>query len=325
MSFEQAPLIERLELDALPAGRHPCRFAPLPMASGQSWQIPLLILKGGQPGPRLWVVAGTHGDELNGIVAAQQLGREIDADALSGSLVILPGLNLPGIQGHTRDFLPADPDSSPANLNRLFPGRADGNSAERYVDAIWRHLLQGNADRVLDLHTQTRGAAYPLYLFADCRIKEAIAMARTFGADALLNDPGDKGVLETELNRAGIPTITVEVGSGKRLQPALIQRTVEGLQRVMVSLKMLSPRPLPAPQTPVEGNSTTTIRAECGGMALPQVALGQQVQAGALLAIQYDAFGAECRRYHAPKEGYVLSLNEDPLREPGSLLVRLLH
>ncbi len=325
MSFEQAPLIERLELDALPPGRHRCRFAPLPMASGQSWQIPLLILKGGQPGPRLWVIAGTHGDELNGIVAAQQLGRTIDADALTGTLVILPGLNLPGIQGHTRDFLPADPDSSPANLNRLFPGRADGNSAERYVDAIWRRLLKDNADRVLDLHTQTRGAAYPLYLFADYRNDAALAMARAFGADALLDDPGDKGVLETELNRTGVPCITVEVGSGKRLQPDLVQRTVEGIQRVMVALSLLPPRSLPAPATPVEGKGTTTVRAESGGLALPQVALGQRVTAGTLLAIQYDPFGAECCRYHAPREGYVLSINEDPLREPGSLLVRLLH
>ncbi|MCX9457775.1 deacylase, partial [Vibrio cholerae] len=43
------------------------------------------------------------------------------------------------------------------------------------------------------------------------------------------------------------------------------------------------------------------------------------------LAIQWNAFGEEIERYHAPCAGYVLSINSDPLRESGSLLVRLLH
>ncbi|SHI22814.1 succinylglutamate desuccinylase/aspartoacylase family protein [Ferrimonas marina] len=322
--FELAKLIEQLDLAALAPGRHALRFVPLTMGNGQSWQLPVLVLKGSEPGPRVWIVAGTHGDELNGVLTAQRMGRELSPEGMSGTLVILPSLNLPGMLQHSRDFIPSDPDSSPVNLNRLFPGKADGSSAERYLHAIWQRLLMGNADYVLDLHTQTRGASYPLYVFADYRIEAVRAMALQIGADAILDDPGEAGVLESELNRAGIPCITLEVGSGKVIEPELIDRAVTGLRRVLGHLGLISPCPA-AQNQPVEGTQTTTIRADLGGMALPQVRLGQRVVTGELLSIQYDPFGQEARRYHAPCDGWVLSLNTDPLREPGTLLARLLH
>ncbi len=67
-----------------------------------------------------------------------------------------------------------------------------------------------------------------------------------------------------------------------------------------------------------------TVRSEVGGFALPQVEIGARVEAGQLVAVQYDSFGDELKRYEAPSSGYVLSVNQDPMREPGTLLVRLL-
>ncbi|MBO0181209.1 succinylglutamate desuccinylase/aspartoacylase family protein, partial [Vibrio parahaemolyticus] len=77
-----------------------------------------------------------------------------------------------------RDFYSADPDASPANLNRFFPGDQNGNEAQRYLYALWNDLLKPNADLAIDLHTQTSGAAYPLYVFADFRIEQSLEIAR---------------------------------------------------------------------------------------------------------------------------------------------------
>ncbi|MEZ8405697.1 succinylglutamate desuccinylase/aspartoacylase family protein, partial [Vibrio splendidus] len=74
----------------------------------------------------------------------------------------------------------------------------------------------------------------------------------------------------------------------------------------------------------IEGNNVVSIRADIGGFVLPRVELLQSVEQDDLLAIQYDAFGNECRRYHAPSSGRVLSYNVDALREPGALVCRLL-
>ncbi|MBY5993644.1 succinylglutamate desuccinylase/aspartoacylase family protein [Ferrimonas balearica] len=325
MAFNTAPLIDRLDLTTLASGRHAFRFGALQMATGQDWQIPVLVFKGARPGPRVVITAGTHGDELNGVLAAQQLGRELDAEALSGTLVLLPGVNLPGMLERHRDFVPSDPDCSTANLNRLFPGKADGDSAQRYLHRIWNGLLAGNADYALDLHTQTRGASYPLFVFADFRNPTALAMARWLGADCIQDDPGDPGVLETVWNQLGVPCVTLEVGSGSAMAPELIQRAVSGIHRVLAQLKVGPAVPEVALPVPFEGNATATVRAQYGGLAIPQVRLGEAVAEGDLVAVQYDPFGAERQRYHAPVAGRVLSLNDDPLREPGSLLVRLLY
>ncbi|MBY6224164.1 succinylglutamate desuccinylase/aspartoacylase family protein [Ferrimonas balearica] len=329
MPFQSAPIIDRLQLDSLPAGRHTFRFEALANGIGQSWLVPVLVYRGSESGPRVMVTAGVHGDELNGVLTAQQLGRELDYRSLRGTVVLVPGLNPSGMLARHRDFMPTDPDSSSFNFNRLFPGREQGNSAERYLHRLWHGLLKGNADYAIDLHTQTRGARYPLFAFADYRIPAALAMARAVGPDCLQDDPGEPGVLETVWNQHDVPCITLEVGGGSIAERHTVQRAVAGLHRVLHQLGLTEARPTPEGCEPVsvpaEGRATTTIRAELGGLALPQVALGQAVALGQLVAIQYDAFGAEARHYHAPIAGWVLSINDDPMREPGTLLVRLLH
>lgn len=187
--------------------------------------------------------------------------------------------------------------------------------------------MKRNATFAVDLHTQTRGAVYPLYVFADYRIEQCVEMARLMRPDCVLNDPGDPGILETVWNRSGIPSITVEVGMGKVTQPEMIQRAVDGVFNILSYYGMLD-ESFEASSLPdidwVAGDSVVSIRADIGGFVLPQVTLLQQVTAGDLLAIQYDAFGNECRRYLSPSKGHVLSYNVDALREPGALVARLL-
>ena len=73
----------------------------------------------------------------------------------------------------------------------------------------------------------------------------------------------------------------------------------------------------------VAGDSVVSIRADIGGFVLPQVTLCcSRLLLVTLLAIQYDAFGNECRRYLSPSKGHVLSYNVDALR--GSQVLWLL-
>ncbi|MGL5345168.1 MAG: succinylglutamate desuccinylase/aspartoacylase family protein [Plesiomonas sp.] len=320
-------VVAHLNSDDLPAGKHQFYFRPLDMATGQGWYIPVTVLKGALPGKRILVTAGVHGDELNGVLTAQQLMRSLETATLSGTVTIVSGVNLPGILGSSRDFIPNDPDASPVNLNRLFPGNHQHNTAAgRYLANLWDHLFTPNADFTVDLHTQTRGAEYPLYVFADYRIEQCVKMARLMNPDCILDDPGDPGVLETEWNRRNVPCITVEVGTAKRYQPDMVNRSVEGIENILRAEGMLagSVNGFVA-ENCYEGTSTTTLRANSSGYALPQVQLGDTVIAEQLVAIQWDAFGNEVERYYAPTAGQVLSINSDPLREAGSLLVRILH
>jgi predicted deacylase len=319
------PTITSLDVDTLPAGEHRFWFQVSTNAMGVGIQLPVIVIKGENPGAKFMVTAGVHGDELNGILTAHKLARKLEHNVDAGVVTIVPSVNIPGILSHSRDFSSSDPDASPANLNRFFPGKVDGDAANQYLYRLWNQLLKPNAEFAIDLHTQTRGATYPLYVFADFRLEPALEMARLIKPDVILNDPGDAGVLETVWNSSGVPSITIEVGMGKITQPELIERTVEGVSQILTRhglVKGSAPEVLPCA---VEGQSITTVRARQGGFVIPQVELLQQVEKDQLVATQYDAFGQVLDQYHAPHAGTVLSYNVDSLRDPGALVVRLIR
>lgn len=196
-------VIHTLDVADLAAGEHKFMFRIATDALSQWQHLPVMVFKGKKPGKKIIITAGVHGDEYNGVLAVQKTARELVGKELAGTVTIVPMINLTGMLNHSRDFYSADPDASPCNLNRFFPGDANGNEANRFIHALWHRLLQPNADLAIDLHTQTSGTVYPLYVFADFRLELAIEMARLTNPDAILNDPGDAGVLETMWNTSG--------------------------------------------------------------------------------------------------------------------------
>jgi predicted deacylase len=320
------PVISQLNVDDLPMGCHRFWFEAQTNGVGQNHHLPVVVYRGeqSQNARKIMVTAGVHGDELNGVITAQKVIQKLVNEEIHGTVIIIPMINVSGMLMHSRDFISSDPDASPANLNRIFPGNPNGDASQRFTHSIWQNLLSHNADLAIDLHTQTRGAEYPLYVFADYRIPAAIKMARLINPDCIFDDPGDDGVLETQLNKSGTPAITVEVGSGKVLQPDLIERSVNGVMNILHSENIISTKIDQPHYACFEGKETVTIRANVGGFALPQVKVSESVQSKQLISIQYDSFGSEKQRYYAPADGYVLSVNQDPMREPGALLVRLL-
>ncbi|MEF1324752.1 succinylglutamate desuccinylase/aspartoacylase family protein [Vibrio owensii] len=316
-------VIQSLDVKDLPAGEHKFWFRIATNALSQWQHLPVLVFKGEKPGKKIMITAGVHGDEYNGVLAAQKTARKLIGKDIAGTVTVVPTINLTGMLNHSRDFFSADPDASPANLNRFFPGDANGNEANRFLFALWNNLLKPNAELAIDLHTQTTGAAYPLYVFADFRIEQSLEMARLINPDAILNDPGDAGVLETVWNNSGIPSITIEVGMGRYTEQDLIDRTVTGIFNILARHDVVTSEV--AEITPcLEGKDIISIRAELGGFVLPQVKMMDKVEQGQLVAIQYDSFGDEIQRYTAPTEGTVLSHNIESIRAPGSLVVRLI-
>ncbi|MER8678262.1 succinylglutamate desuccinylase/aspartoacylase family protein [Mesorhizobium sp. M0037] len=101
--------------------------------------------KGG--GPRLLVTGGCHGNELEGPIVARRLIGWLPEAQTCGRVIVLPVLNPLAVQAWSRNT-PVDG----LNLNRAFPGRAEGSVTERIADAVSRLLLP-MADTVFDLHS----------------------------------------------------------------------------------------------------------------------------------------------------------------------------
>lgn len=319
------PTIQALDVDALEPGEHKFWFAVATDAIGHPQTLPVRVFKGAKPGKRFMITAGVHGDEQNGILTAQKLARELVGKTLAGCVTIVPTVNLSGIARHSRDFHSAAPDSSSANLNRVFPGSPNGDDASRYANSLWENLLKPNADLAIDLHSQTSGSAYPLYAFADYRLDDAIRMARLINPDVILNDPGDPGILETVYNRAGIPSITIEVGIGRYTDLKMVERATQGVLNIFKSYESLEGQVDYAGQECVEGSNIVSVRASQGGFVICHVELMDSVARGEKLATQYNSFGDEIETYFSPIEGTVISHNVESVRAPGSLVVRLIH
>lgn len=327
-SIEGVKVIRKLDLSDLDAAKvHRFYLQGASNGVGQHWLVPVLVAKGNRPGKRLGLQAGVHGDELNGTRLIHRVFETLDPTKLSGSVIAIIGANSTGLLANSRYFQLQHDSGGGVDFNRIWPGKADGNAAEQQVHRIFNGIWSGNADTVIDLHTQSTGTAYPLYIYADYRVAGVKTLAELFPADIIKIDPGEPGTAEQAFNDAGMASITLEIGAAKLYQPELIDRALVGVENVLKAYGMLPGKPGrdAMAQRSFIGNQTRSIRAESGGFAEVLVALNQDVKAGQLLALQRNGFGDITARYNAPFDARVASIGTDPLREPGSLLVRLIR
>ncbi len=321
------PVIAKLDVASLEGGKiHKFFFAADDNGLGQSWYVPVMVAKGATDGPRLLLNAAVHGDELNGIAVIQRLFADLDPPALRGAVVALPGVNIPGMLQHSRLFHASGDGGFTENLNRLMPGDPESSSpGKRYVNRLWTQIYEGNIDFAIDLHTQSRGTDYPLFVFADFRNPKVQRMAELLQPDIIKVDPGLKGTFETTFLENGIPAVTFEVGSPKVYQWDYVDHARRGIRNVMVDIGMLAGEIEDLGTETFVGNEYQTLRADVGGFTEVLVGLKDAVTEGQKVALQRNAFGEVVAEHVAPFDGRVLSLATDPLREPGATVVRILR
>src|SRR5438876_10753765 len=70
----------------------------VPAGIDAGYDMPVAVIHGARPGPVLAVVAGAHGSEYASIVAAEQLISCVNPAEVSGTLVVLPSVNVPAFR-----------------------------------------------------------------------------------------------------------------------------------------------------------------------------------------------------------------------------------
>src|SRR5437773_573824 len=77
-----------------PAGQIATGFISVPAGADPGANVPVIVINGTKPGPKLALVAGSHGTEYASIIALEKLAHRISPDALSGIVIIVPLINL---------------------------------------------------------------------------------------------------------------------------------------------------------------------------------------------------------------------------------------
>lgn len=283
---------------------------------GDGRGVPVAVAHGLSPGPVLCLFAAVHGDEINGIEAVRQVVQRTDPQALSGTLVAVPVVNLGGYARGSR-YMPDRRD-----LNRAFPGSPRGSAASRLAHALFDNIVR-SCDAVVDFHTGSFDRDNLPQLRADLRSPATLELVRGFGATLVLHSPGQKGMLRRAANEAGIPAATFEVGAPGVLQPPMIEVAVAGIERLMHRLGMReSVLPEAMEPQPVFYESRW-VRAETPGLLLSEVELGQRVAPGQRLGRVIDPLSDREVELLSPFHGRVLGMAQNRQVLPGYALFHL--
>src|SRR5689334_19866845 len=135
-------------LDALTPGttqRHLVKLPGSALANDEPRAV--ITITGANPGPTLFVNGGLHGGEYPAIEAVIRLGKTLDPATISGTVILMPVLNVPGFRNRTPFVCPIDN----VNPNRVFPGDPGGTYSEQMVYALVNEFVT-RADAYIDLH-----------------------------------------------------------------------------------------------------------------------------------------------------------------------------
>ena len=321
------PVISALDISDLTEGQHRFMFEGVETGSGQRWYVPVMVAKGKIDGKKVLLQAGVHGDELNGVRIVQKTMEQLNPARMKGSVIGIIGPNRSGLERVSRTWSVSTDGDEIIDYNRVHPGKETGNPPERQAWLMWNKIYKGNVDLAIDYHTQSTGTAYPLFIYADYRNAEARAMAELFPADQIKKDPGESGSMETTFIQNGLPAITAETGKPRIYQQDMITRGLQGALNVLIHYRVIEGEigETASSKKTYIGNAVSSIRATTGGFAEVFVKPGDTIKAGQQVALQRNAFGDVVAKYSAERDGKVLAVGTDVIREPRALLVRILE
>jgi predicted deacylase len=198
------------------------------LSSGAELRLPLHKIVGKKDGPRLGVLATSHGDEPLAIEILRRFVEGIEADSLRGSILIIPVENPPAFESGTRNT-PIDM----LNLNRCFPGKPEGFITEKMTHVMSQKFFP-NVDYFIDLHAGTADFTVDYtYIVND------EDFARAFGSPALIRGVSVPGSAMTYAAERGITAVTAEVGGGIRRDDEYIGKGISSLYNVLKYLDMV--------------------------------------------------------------------------------------
>jgi hypothetical protein len=276
-----------------------------------------IVVNGTNPGPRLWVSGGIHGDELVGLAVIRDLLQRVEPGRLSGTLVALPAVNVFGLLQQTR-YLPDRRD-----LNRCFPGSAKGSLAARLARTFMDEIV-GRCTHGIDLHTAAVDRDNVPQIRANLEDPATRRIAVAFGAPIIIHANERDGSLRQAASQRGMPTLLYEAGPALRHDFEAVRVGVEGVLGVMAELGMIAARPSRERRS-MEARRTSWVRAPRSGYLILETDLGRRVEKGDLLGILHmrvheDFFSETHVEIRSSATGVVIGLTRNPLVHVGDAL-----
>ncbi len=300
----------------------------VPAGSDAALNIPVVVIRGARPGPVLAIVSGAHGTEYASIIAVERLIDRIEPAAVSGTVILVPLVNVPSFEQKVPHVNPVDGKS----MNRMYPGNMKGSQTERASYMITRQVVE-QCDHLIDLHGGDLDESlrpYSYWTKTGNEKQDVISreMALAFGLDHIIisedrpKDPEASRYLENTATTRGKPSITVEAGHAGTVETDDVEALANGCLSVMQYLKMLQGIPRRA-EHPVWIGKIHTVASEKNGIFYPLVKRGTYVAEGMPVGYLTDYVGNRILEARAPAAGIVLFIRAVPSMTKGETIANI--
>ena len=292
-------------------------------------RVPVTVANGAAAGPALALVAGTHGSEYTSILALQRLRRQLEPARMRGAAILVHMASPPAFYGRR---IYHGPDGK--NLNRVYPGRADGTVSERIAHALTREVVD-RCTHLVDMHCgdgneSLRPYSYWIVTGSSTLDAESCDLALAFGLDHILVDrgrPRDSAASVYMANTAitrGKPAITAESGGMGLTDEPSVAAHEAGARSVLAHLGILD-GPSMRVAHPLWIDRSEVLRSPVTGVWQPAGEKMQSVSTGTFLGRVTDPFGEVLHEARAPFAGEILYVVGTPPVSAGEPLCGLGH
>jgi uncharacterized protein len=300
----------------------------VPPGVDSTLSIPVVVIHGAKPGPVLALVAGSHGTEYASIIALEKLIALLSPADISGTVIIVPLINIPSFEQKVPHINPVDKKS----MNRFYPGKMDGTQTERASYLITKQVVE-QCDHLIDLHggdTDESLRTYSYWTKTGNERQDQISreMVLAFGLDHIIisterpKDPQASRYLENTATTRGNPSITVEAGHAGTVETDDVNALIDGCLNVMRYLKMI-PGAATMVQHPIWIERIATLASEQTGIFYPLVKRGTYVEQGMKIGYVTDYFGKVSFEARAPVAGIVLYICAVPSMTKGATIANI--
>ena len=274
-------------------------------------------LRFGEPGsgPHVAIVAGLHGNEVGGVCAVNQLVSQLKTATIEGCVDVFPVINRMGLD-ETSKTNPLDH----RDINRWFPGNANGSASERIASAVFDALRP--CDWVVSVHT---GAEHVCDLVQLRCLEEDRELCLRLGAPLLWIQSELDGQVSLlgQCRQRGQKVLYLTGGSGNSVLPETVD-AIQNILRQWLSVTNVVTDILPQANGTIEfEGKMSEVRTQYGGFFMPRVEAGQKVKAGTLLGTIQHVIGGEILEVvESSCDALITSVRVNPIVYPHELVVR---
>ena len=283
------------------------------LAGGTPLEIPVVVINGANGGPCFWVDGAIHGDEPEGPLACQIALREIEPAQLSGTVVMCPVMNVPAFEAAQR----GNPlDTFSYDMNRIYPGRANGYLTERLAAAHAAAMAEV-ADMEISIHSGGAHSFLDKAIFVDER-PESVELATAMGPGwgCIMSSFNPKGSPMAHMKDIGKVAVTVELGGRSATSPREFARVGRELANSILNILRhykMYPGAAAYPSPRYKGQQEALL-APASGLFLPAAGVDflTMMKKGDPIACIVTIFGDTLAELVAPADGMIFGLRALP-------------